>query len=273
MDRPVEAVRDYRLKVELDALWRPARAAGFAAAIALLGAAAPAFAQRGLVADSPTIPGGTPITGCALGSACASNGLLDVQAIKAGFGSDNLYIYSDGIVSFGAPLPLTASLAGGTASFGDGTWFAPGIGAPLAITAFTSEEGNQWWSWTDTHGDVLFQFQVRQDVTCSSCTSGPPFWNPTDTDLADFTFGFNGPGRGVEAFNLAPLTAPDETCGDPNVTTFSGLAPLDCPAHYHTGLSGSGGSGGTPEPASWALMILGFGTVGSLLRRRRYLAA
>ena len=31
--------------------------------------------------------------------------------------------------------------------------------------------------------------------------------------------------------------------------------------------------GGVPEPASWALMILGVGAAGSLLRRRRFLAA
>ena len=36
---------------------------------------------------------------------------------------------------------------------------------------------------------------------------------------------------------------------------------------------GGGGQGGVPEPASWAMMILGFGGVGAMLRRRRpYLA-
>jgi hypothetical protein len=31
--------------------------------------------------------------------------------------------------------------------------------------------------------------------------------------------------------------------------------------------------GGVPEPATWALMIMGFGTAGAMLRRRRTLAA
>jgi hypothetical protein len=36
---------------------------------------------------------------------------------------------------------------------------------------------------------------------------------------------------------------------------------------------GGGGQGGVPEPASWALMIVGFGGVGAMLRqRRRHLA-
>jgi hypothetical protein len=33
------------------------------------------------------------------------------------------------------------------------------------------------------------------------------------------------------------------------------------------------GAGGVPEPATWAMMILGFGGVGALLRRRRQAAA
>ncbi|HEX7945747.1 MAG TPA: PEPxxWA-CTERM sorting domain-containing protein [Phenylobacterium sp.] len=32
---------------------------------------------------------------------------------------------------------------------------------------------------------------------------------------------------------------------------------------------GGGGQGGVPEPATWAMMIMGFGGVGTLLRRRR----
>ncbi|HYF29464.1 MAG TPA: PEPxxWA-CTERM sorting domain-containing protein, partial [Candidatus Paceibacterota bacterium] len=30
------------------------------------------------------------------------------------------------------------------------------------------------------------------------------------------------------------------------------------------------GAGAVPEPATWAMMILGFGAVGSLVRRRRH---
>jgi hypothetical protein len=41
----------------------------------------------------------------------------------------------------------------------------------------------------------------------------------------------------------------------------------------HFTFASPGGAGGVPEPASWALMILGFGGVGSLVRRRRFVAA
>jgi PEP-CTERM motif len=46
-------------------------------------------------------------------------------------------------------------------------------------------------------------------------------------------------------------------------------APLNAPGGLQTGND----LGGVPEPAAWALMILGFGAAGSLLRRRRLLTA
>ena len=36
---------------------------------------------------------------------------------------------------------------------------------------------------------------------------------------------------------------------------------------------GGGGGGGIPEPATWAMMIMGFGAAGTVLRRRRTLIA
>ncbi|HEX5379147.1 MAG TPA: PEPxxWA-CTERM sorting domain-containing protein [Phenylobacterium sp.] len=36
---------------------------------------------------------------------------------------------------------------------------------------------------------------------------------------------------------------------------------------------GAGGAGGIPEPASWAMMILGFGLIGATLRRQDRVAA
>ena len=38
-------------------------------------------------------------------------------------------------------------------------------------------------------------------------------------------------------------------------------------------VANTGGPGAVPEPATWAMMIMGFGVAGSLLRRRRIVAA
>ena len=40
-----------------------------------------------------------------------------------------------------------------------------------------------------------------------------------------------------------------------------------------TDLGPVGGTGGVPEPASWALMIMGFGAAGAMIRRRKAVAA
>lgn len=237
----------------------------------LLGGAAPAFAGRPLVADTPTNPNPTPFAGCSLGSACSPTLTLDgtpgIDAFNDGFGASNVYVYGEGVVSFGAPLPLTASLAGGTASFGDGTWFAPGLGAPLEITSYQSILGNHWFNWDDAGGHIMFQMEIRDDGACHSCVFGNPFWNPRDANLADFDVTFNGPGRGIEAYNVAPEAQPGFP---PCAPDSGGPGNLACPGHFNNDLRGSSG---TPEPASWALMIAGFGAVGSLLRHRRRLVA
>lgn len=43
--------------------------------------------------------------------------------------------------------------------------------------------------------------------------------------------------------------------------------------NFHTRLLTNDGVGAVPEPATWALMILGFGSAGAILRRTRFAAA
>jgi hypothetical protein len=67
-----------------------------------------------------------------------------------------------------------------------------------------------------------------------------------------------------------------ENCGPPPCTIDCGPPPctLDCGPPPCTGLCGGGGEiPGVPEPAAWALMILGFGGAGAMLRRRRAVLA
>ena len=54
------------------------------------------------------------------------------------------------------------------------------------------------------------------------------------------------------------------------VTMDTNTISNDCASGSH-GFSGSGGSGGgaVPEPATWALMLIGFGGLGAMLRRQR----
>jgi len=66
---------------------------------------------------------------------------------------------------------------------------------------------------------------------------------------------------GVPTAYPAPVNGPDGAI-DPTVDPIF----LDQPSSFNTGL---GPSLGTPEPATWAMMVLGFGALGAALRRRR----
>ena len=55
-----------------------------------------------------------------------------------------------------------------------------------------------------------------------------------------------------------------------SVAAHIGVCNTGCTEFLATGFATDGGGGGViPEPATWAMMILGFGGVGALLRRRR----
>jgi PEP-CTERM motif len=62
-----------------------------------------------------------------------------------------------------------------------------------------------------------------------------------------------------------------------NIASADGIRIQWGPSSYNVGIDNieyeMGGAGGIPEPATWALMIGGFGAAGTMLRRRRALAA
>ena len=80
------------------------------------------------VAGSPSL--------CTLGSTCAGIAITsaDLGYLNADsttinyFPGTKMYVYEEGVVSFGAPLPLTA-VVGNISSLGQGDWFAPAFGA------------------------------------------------------------------------------------------------------------------------------------------------
>jgi PEP-CTERM motif-containing protein len=73
----------------------------------------------------------------------------------------------------------------------------------------------------------------------------------------DFTaFNVNAPAAGFYKFELSY----GECCGGPAVIEFD----------VNGGPAGT--SGGVPEPATWAMMLMGFGGLGALVRRRRTVA-
>jgi uncharacterized membrane protein YgcG len=139
--------------------------------------------------------------------------------------------------------------------------------------------------------DQLFYAGGYTGTTTPSFTiSGTPFvYDPADGDLllqirrtsADGSFAFylDGMADGIWGVSYRYTANPDfYTLGN----TFGGLSiglQESAPGTGgNTGGSGTGGGGtsggtggvgGVPEPATWAMMIIGFGAIGLATRRRR----
>jgi hypothetical protein len=84
------------------------------------------------------------------------------------------------------------------------------------------------------------------------------YYVPGQTGLS--FFGLTDPDLSVSSFTID--IGNDIVSLDDLHFTFAGEGPVLPPA-------GDGGGAGVPEPSAWALMILGFGGVGALLRTRR----
>jgi PEP-CTERM motif len=117
--------------------------------------------------------------------------------------------------------------------------------------------GGNWFSGTDEAVEGVWKWVAGPEA-------GTVFWN-------------GGPGGSSPTYaNWAPGSEPNNCCGGENyLHNFAGSAfwndlrpdNLGFINGYVVEYGGLGGPG-VPEPASWALMIAGFGVVGAAARRR-----
>jgi hypothetical protein len=145
-------------------------------------------------------------------------------------------------------------------------------------------------------------FTASTTATYSCCFPELAGVTPGQGDLGHITFNFAGPvtidkiviwnqaGSGsLNTFDLAGLTGlltmPGNSQDFPQPAEVFSFAPttlssitLEIQSNYGSCCAtilnevAFGGSGGVPEPAAWALMIMGFGLAGAGLRRRTALA-
>ncbi len=119
---------------------------------------------------------------------------------------------------------------------------------------------------TDGFG-AISQYSIR--VSAISSYSGPltaGFTAPTNIQFyADSTTALSAASLLISVLNSSRRGTPD----------FGGLICTSVAQNCGGGftLKGGGGAGGVPEPASWALMVTGFGLVGAAMRRRRTMVA
>lgn len=178
-------------------------------------------------------------------------------------------------VSTGA---TAAVIAGPTLTANGGGWDTTGIGftanANTALTAFTYQ--NQGAAdtvvLTDATGNILFSLATPASTPSYvasvnwALTSGNSYWL-LQTVASNELF---------EAFFAALPSNADITItqsgtfanGIPSAVTGNGWGANDYWAAFND-ITTSGATGAIPEPASWAMMIAGFGLVGATMRRRR----
>lgn len=118
------------------------------------------------------------------------------------------------------------------------------LGVGLVSASKTFIDGNPF----DFYGSVFMSMHVRAGASGLSARTGTAY------AYIDPFISLNFGGSGLDAANYS-LTLGDGSVANASADGFTG------------------GGGGVPEPASWALMITGFGLAGTALRRRRTVAA
>jgi hypothetical protein len=83
------------------------------------------------------------------------------------------------------------------------------------------------------------------------------------------TFLMNGAGSGYTGSDYSNWVDFTYDYSNPGKLTFSDAGFGNAASSIDQMISGSISAAGVPEPATWALMILGFGAVGGTMRRRR----
>lgn len=190
---------------------------------------------------------------------------LDLSAYTTGN-----YNFTFGPVAVGAGLTFTANPGGGGNS-GQGSVVGQG-GYGLASNG--SFGGSAVYIGVDSatgYDEIKF---------ASAQTQFYGFWNYAPGVGDDATIStLDSTGNILQSFDLAVL-APISTPGGFNQFAFRGIDGTD--AFYGVRFGGNylllaatadgGPVGGVPEPASWAMLIAGFGLTGAAMRRRRVAA-
>ena len=255
------------------------------------GAASAAMAGR---SSQINVPVSGSQTACTIGSSTCS-------AIDISFSGvfSNAYIYQEGIVSIDALLPTTFDITD-PSTYGGVIFFTPGYDPNGSTTYFVSAyfgasdltgDPPRWGfnfftSETDRDDSVFPDMQVllgagngtqdpndldsgwigaTAELTYRPAFS-PPGFDPPAGAYIGFSWGTDGLTQLVQNTN-GLLVGPETT--DTNFVSVADVSDgTVTDASRFTPLYATVPPGDVPEPATWAMMLTGFGLIGLALRRR-----
>ncbi len=245
-----------------------ARASLITATLALAGVAAPASATSFI---SGSIGAGTTAhmdAGSPPDSSASSAIMLSSPNNVGVSASSSVSTPSNGAVTaYASSAANWLSASAGTINMSWGWDFNP-----LNTPSFVATDTVRGWTYTFSTGNVAERFNANwtSTVTVNSGTSfglnaiygggGLPYYVSPDAV-------YPTSGSGSFFVNLLPnSTYTFELYNQGNISAISTIANASQTANFNWTISPVAG---VPEPAVWALMILGFGVIGGAMRRRK----
>jgi hypothetical protein len=208
-----------------------------------------------------------PFTPCTIGASCAPTSI----GFSVDFGNgpfSELYIYGNGLISFGAEIGAGADLSSLT-TIGVNV-FTAGYSPTMTLGEFVIGSG-------PSNDPVFAQNIPVLRIGYRYALPGQPdpaLWSPIQVDLyrlgaGDFVLQYDYGGSGIAAdiandayigYNFlgggsVQVNAPQAAVRGAGANDFRYFLP--------------GGAPAVPEPATWISMIAGFGLAGARLRKRR----
>lgn len=217
-------------------------------------AAALALSAGASSASAATYSGPTPYTGAG-----------DSPFAGQSFDWFHLEDFQDGVLNTPGLSSNGLIFVGGPGSLSDSVEFTPNggsayTGSGLAGLTFSFDAAvlgalptHAGLVWTDGRGTITFEAFDAAGLSLGTVTG-----NHADADLT----GQTGEDRFYGLFNQGGISSI-------RITNTDGGIEAD---HIQYGFQLPTGGGAVPEPAAWALLILGFGAVGGAMRRRAALA-
>lgn len=247
---------------------------------ALVASASSVSARNTVIDAGQFIPQGSLTAGCTIGGAACTATTMPFF-FDFGNGSTNqAYIYDRGIISFGQALPASINLGTNITTLG-----IPVI-APLYVPGASGVAGPYQVS-SQTLAAASFSFPTTAPIL------GPNvflvnFLDPSTIDTAnsisglvsviisassneirfEYVHGMTNNALGVSAFpNTTGTQLGYSVAGNSLLQTTPNIAGVNA---FDITL---GSTGAVPEPATWLMMLLGFGAMGLAIRRERRTAA